>query len=233
MTLFLFDVDGTLVRTGGAGRAAMIEAGRRLFGVEDLFSGRDFAGAVDTGIVSHALFAAGLAPTARRLGRFRQVYLRALRRRLPAHPGALLPGVEAVLAALAGRAMLGLQTGNWEEGARLKLGHYGVLGAFPAGLGGFGDDGPARDGLLAAALPRARRRGWDGRRVVVLGDTPLDVLAARRAWARLPGRRPELVTVALPTGVSPREELEAAGPDLLLEDLVAGRHAIVALGHGG
>ncbi len=233
MTLFLFDVDGTLVRTGGAGRAAMIEAGRRLFGVDDLFSGRDFAGAVDTGIVSHALLAAGLSPTPRRLGRFRRAYLRALRRRLPAHPGALLPGVEPLLAALGGRGMLGLQTGNWEEGARLKLGHYGVLGPFSPGLGGFGDDGPSRDGLLAAAVPRARRRGWDGRRVVVLGDTPLDVEAARRAWARLPGRRPELVTVALPTGVSPRAELEAVRPDLLLEDLVAGRHAIVGLASGG
>ena len=86
--LVLFDIDGTLLNSGGGGRAAMIAAASELFGCPQLFDNLSFAGAVDSGIVAHALACAGIPPTPRRMGRMRATYARRLTRDLFANPGA-------------------------------------------------------------------------------------------------------------------------------------------------
>ena len=91
--LVLFDIDGTLLNSGGRGRAAMVAAASSLFHRPGMFDDLSFAGAVDSGIVARAMFMAGINPTPRRMGRMRATYARRLRRDLFANPGALCPGV--------------------------------------------------------------------------------------------------------------------------------------------
>ena len=229
MTLVLFDIDGTLIQTGGAGSTAMRLTGAQLFGVPDLFAGRSFAGIVDDGIVGGAMEAAGIPPTPRRLGRFKRAYLRRLRRHIHEHPGRALPGAHAAVAACVDRALVGLQTGNWRVGAETKLSHFGLWQPFAHGIGGFGCDARARPGLMPAALRRAQRHGWAGGRVVVVGDTPADVTCAREGVALWKGPGVELVTVAVATGVPDRARLAASSPDLLVDDLVVGLESILSL----
>ncbi|MEC7947223.1 MAG: haloacid dehalogenase-like hydrolase, partial [Myxococcota bacterium] len=229
MTLVLFDIDGTLLQTGGAGSTAMRRAGARLFGVPDMFAGRSLAGVVDDGIVAGAMEAAGIPATPRRLGRFNQVYHRLLRRHIHEHPGRAMPGVYRLVAACRDRAVVGLQTGNWRVGAKTKLAHFNLWEPFSHGVGGFGCDASERPGLMPAALRRARRHGWSGGRVVVIGDTPADVRCARAGIAGWRGPAVELVTVAVDTGKPSRAELEASNPDLLVSDLEAGHDAVLAV----
>lgn len=229
MTLVLFDIDGTLIQTGGAGSTAMRRAGARLFGVPDLFAGRSFAGIVDDGIVSGAMEAAGIPATRRRLGRFKRTYLRLLRRHIHEHPGRAMPGVHALVEACAARALVGLQTGNWRVGAETKLAHFDLWRPFSHGIGGFGCDASERPGLMPAALRRARRHGWRGGRVVIIGDTPADVRCAREGVARWRGPAIDLVTVAVDTGKPSRAEILASEPDLFVDDLAVGREAVLRL----
>jgi phosphoglycolate phosphatase len=177
--------------------------------------------------VGGALDAAGIPPTPRRLGRFRRTYVRILRRTIDRYPGRVHPGVRELVAALRGRALLGLQTGNWRPGAQAKLAHFGLWAPFAAGVGGFGCDADEREGLLPAALSRAMRHGWRGGRVLVLGDTPADVQCARRGVAAWRGPGVDLVTVAVRTGFAAPDALAACGPDLLFDDLAAAASAIL------
>jgi phosphoglycolate phosphatase-like HAD superfamily hydrolase len=219
--LVLFDIDGTLLRTHGAGRAAMTEAGRHLFGVADLFGAFDFAGAVDSVIVRAALRAQGLDPTPRRLGLFQATYLRALRRRLAQVGGVRCPGVDEALHTLGSRAPIGLLTGNWRDGAEAKLETVGLGGHFPPGFGGYGGDAADRSGLLPVALRRAARRGLRVDRVVVIGDTEADVRCARQGHRTLGPGAPTLITIGVRTGFASPGSLEQSQPDHLVDRLSA------------
>ena len=225
-TLFLFDIDGTLLRTGGAGRRALSLATGRLFGRPDAFEGESFAGAVDFGLADRALRRIGVAPTPRRVGRLRATYVRFLRRTLQEHVGAgsaaSCAGVPAAVALAREHGALGLLTGNWREGARAKLDAVGLWADFGGAVAATGSDARVREALLPIALRRARRRGLSVGRVVVIGDTPADVRCARAGIATLGSRAPALVTVAVATGVVSREALVPAEPDLLLDDLASG-----------
>jgi phosphoglycolate phosphatase-like HAD superfamily hydrolase len=106
--------------------------------------------------------------------------------------------------------VLGLLTGNAREAARLKLEHFRLDCFFP--FGAFGDRHVDRSDVAKEALSELRRRigpEVDGRRIWVVGDTPLDISCARWIGAR---------AVAVATGEHTRDQLRAAGPDLLLDD---------------
>jgi phosphoglycolate phosphatase len=221
LTLFLFDIDGTLIRTGGVGRASMVEASRRLFGRIDLFDRFDFAGAVDPVIVSTALHHIGIHPDARRLGRFRATYVRALQRNIPLARGGVCGGVHEALGAIPVEEPVGLITGNWPEGARIKLEHFSLWSRFSPTISGFGGDAPDRSGLFGVALRGAARRSLQPKRVVVIGDTESDIRSARRGHARLGPSAPELITIGVRTGFGSPEALEASAPDLLVDQLTA------------
>jgi phosphoglycolate phosphatase len=223
MALFLFDIDGTLVRMGGAGSRAMAKVFEQRYGVADAFSTVDFRGNLDPRIVRSAMQQAGIDATPAEIGRFRQAFVRALEREVdPSRDSRqqLCPGVPAALAALSKRGAIGLVTGNWEEGARIKLGAFGLWSSFEAGPKAFGDDGEERADLVGVAIDRAKALGCYSKPVLMLGDTPNDVRSAKAAYA---------TSVALLTGWDHASDLRAANPDLVLENLESGLEALLAL----
>lgn len=212
--LLLFDIDGTLLHAGGAGRLALSRALRTEFGLgEPAFEELGFAGRTDRAIASEALRRNGLEPEEPLYQRYLDAYLTHLPKALRERTGQVLPGATDLLAALAGRedVALGILTGNIEEAARLKLAHFELAGFFPGGgRGGFGDHHHDRDHVARDADLAMREYVAEDACVWVIGDTPLDVRCARAIGAR---------AIAVCTGFSSREELEASKPDHLLDDL--------------
>jgi phosphoglycolate phosphatase-like HAD superfamily hydrolase len=213
--VFLFDIDQTLIVSGGAGMTAMSRAFEQIWDIEDGFAGIAFAGRTDPAIfkeamANHGLLAANWKPD---LERFRDRYLVELRATIKEKDGKVLPGVIELLTALQGvpHCHVGVATGNFIEGARIKLSHYGLWQRFSGGA--FGDDAEDRGELVGVGIKRFHQvagPGLDPRDFVVVGDTPNDVAAARANGA---------FAVAVATGYSPEEELYEAGADLVFKDL--------------
>ncbi|MEK7366442.1 MAG: HAD hydrolase-like protein [candidate division NC10 bacterium] len=214
--ILLFDLDGTLVLTGGAGVRALARAFQDLYGLQDAGRGVPFHGRTDLRIIRdiverklHRPMGAdeAVAICDRYLPYLEEEVQRSATYRV-------LPGVPALLTLLAARGdcLVGLGTGNVEAGARIKLARADLNRFFP--FGGFGSDAEDRVELLrrAAARGEARRGpGADGlAQVVVIGDTHLDVESGRALGAR---------TVAVATGGESAAALEQAKPDVLLADL--------------
>ena len=182
-TLLLFDIDGTLVLTGGAGARAMVRAFEEVFGFFNGLGTLSMAGRTDAWITAQMLTAHGLDPDPAQLRQLHDVYTGHLVHEVRQDsPGkVLLPGVTALLDVLAARddVFLALLTGNYREGARIKLEHFDLWRYFRAGA--FGDEAHDRNGLLWKALDDVREAGGGAFRpadVVVIGDTPLDVAVA-------------------------------------------------------
>jgi phosphoglycolate phosphatase-like HAD superfamily hydrolase len=215
-TVLLFDIDGTLLSTGGAGHRAMVGAFAQLHGREDVFEGLAFAGMTDRAIVRHGLGRVLPDVGDDDIDRALDAYVARLEGELARSAGyRVLPGVFAVLDALRGVADLaiGLGTGNVRRGAFAKLARGGLDGNF--GFGGFGCDAEDRAELLRAGARRgADRLGApvERCRVVVVGDTPKDVAAARGIGARC---------VGVGTGSYTPEELRACGADRAFTTLEA------------
>ncbi|MCX7869053.1 MAG: haloacid dehalogenase-like hydrolase [Terrimicrobiaceae bacterium] len=211
--LLLFDIDGTLMTSAGAGEGALTDAMLRRFGVKEDLEGISLAGATDAAIARSLLAKHGLPPTIENTTALLDSYLESLAARLPRHNGRLLPGILPLLEALRARpdCVLGLLTGNVEAGARLKLSHYGVWHFFE--FGPFADDHHDRNELGRFARRRAEERAgaeFPPERIWVIGDTPRDVACGKAIGAR---------TAAVATGIYPLEALAACQPDLLLPDL--------------
>jgi phosphoglycolate phosphatase len=211
----LFDVDGTLVLTGGAGVRAMSRAFEEVFGIARGFDGIPMAGRTDPLILAAAMTRSGIVSDESVLTSFREVYLRRLAEELhqPALRKGVLPGVSELLTALADRqdVVLGLLTGNVSGGARLKLEHFNLWHFFACGA--FGEEGADRNALVPVALERVEARGVrvaSPRHVLVVGDTPLDVECALSAGAR---------AIAVATGGTPASILREAGAEVVFPDL--------------
>jgi len=214
--IVLFDIDGTLV-WGGPAKHAFVDAMVETYGTAGSFELVSFAGKTDPQIARELLVGAGLTPgeIEEGFGRLWERYLTNLEARLPDDPVEVLPGVGALLAALGEHDDIGvgLLTGNIEGGARLKLGSGGLVEHFT--FGSYGSDHEERDELPAIAVRRARDLWGElvsADRAVIVGDTPRDVACGRAGGTR---------TVAVATGSSGVRELEAVGPDHVLEDLSA------------
>jgi phosphoglycolate phosphatase len=211
--LFLFDIDGTLINTGGAGSAAMRAAFATLYGVEDAFRGIEFTGRSDLAIIQDALILAKVAADgslAEALKRFKRGYYRQLPLTLVKSQGRVLPGVDGLLQALSQdqSATVWLGTGNFRNSAGIKLRYYGLWHYFKGG--GFGDRTSERALLIAQGIRAANRRAGRHGTVFVIGDTVHDIAAAKANRA---------VAVGVATGTTPASDLEAAGADLVLESL--------------
>jgi len=214
--LLLFDVDGTLVLTGGAGERAMNRAFAELFGVARGFEGIPMAGRTDPIIVSEALARAGIAATDASVAQFRERYFVRLAEELevPAPRKTMMPGVRALLDVLEARpdTHLALLTGNYSEAARVKLGHFDLWRYFACGA--FGEDAAERAQLVEVALRRCQALGCSPAfapgDVFVVGDTPLDVACARANGAR---------SIAVATGPYGAAQLRQSGADVVFEDL--------------
>lgn len=211
--LLLFDIDGTLLTSGGAGEQSLRATMRDRFGVEEDMAGITLAGATDKLIATQLLEKHGLAVTPENISALLDAYLAHLADRIAHHPGRLLPGIVALLERLKGRAdcLLALLTGNLRRGAEIKLGHYGVWDYFE--FGAFADDHHDRNEL--GRFARARALDHHGEeflpeQIFVIGDTPRDIECGRAIGAK---------TVAIATGVYSTAELAEHAPDFLFADL--------------
>jgi phosphoglycolate phosphatase len=214
--LVLFDIDGTLVLTGKAGLRGMNRALHEVFGQPRALEGIPVAGRTDWAILTDAVRLYGRELDEALLDDLRARYVARLAEEI-AHPGegvkAVMPGIRPALDALAERddVLVGLLTGNFIEGARVKLGHFDLWRYFR--FGAFGDDAADRNLLVPVAVGRARAFGWPdvaANDVIVVGDTPADVACAHAAGA---------TAVAVATGGSSVEELRATGAEFVFEDL--------------
>jgi phosphoglycolate phosphatase-like HAD superfamily hydrolase len=222
LTLVLFDIDGTLVQTGRAGVRGMNQAFVELFGVDNALDGVPVAGRTDRAIVAEALARAGQPDDLDTITRVREYYCR----RLPAamadpasRPMSVLPGVLDLLGELDARSdvVTGLLTGNFASGAAIKLGHFDLWTRFR--FGAFGDHHAERRALVADAVVAAAEHGhpdFAPDRIVIIGDTPLDVDCAHAYGAR---------AIAVATGMYPRDVLEQTGADLTVTTLADVPHA--------
>lgn len=212
-TLVLFDIDGTLIHTAGAGVRGMNSAFDLIHRYPDALEGVPIAGRTDRAIVSEALRKVGVEPSADAISSIRDTYLDHLPAELDRRsdgPYGVLPGVRELLEALAAcdAAAVGLLTGNFARGARIKLGHFDLWDRFV--LGAFGDDHVDRRDLVPVAIKEAQGLGLSPARVVVIGDTPLDIDCAHAHGA---------TAVGVATGIYSRQVLVTAGADIAVETL--------------
>jgi phosphoglycolate phosphatase len=222
-TLLLWDIDGTLLGSGGAGVRAFDQALADEFGVRGSLAHLAWAGRTDGWIAGRVLEEYGLPATAANVARLIDAYLARLPPELD-RTGAVLPGVIDILEAACDHPMIvqGLLTGNVERGARVKLGHFGLWDYFP--FGAFADDSLDRNELGPHALRRAEVHAGGPvapDRVWIIGDTAHDIACARAIGAR---------AMAVTTGYGTRESLLAAGPDHLLDSLAPAEAFWAALG---
>ena len=224
--LLLFDIDGTLITSGGAGEGALMDAVKQRFGIEEDLEGITIAGATDALIARMILEKNALATSAENITALLDAYLSFLGNRLSRHSGCVLPGIVSLLDRLRLRrdCVLGLLTGNLVRGAEIKLSHYGVWDYFE--FGAFADDHHDRNELPKFACARALEthgEEFPPERVFVIGDTPRDIECGKAIGAR---------TVAIATGNYSRAQLSDHNPDFLFDDL-SDTDAVIAVLLGG
>ncbi|MBC8356779.1 MAG: HAD family hydrolase [Planctomycetes bacterium] len=212
MLTLLFDIDGTLINTGGAGGAALIEAFREDFGIDNPAK-VPFSGRTDRGIGTNLFAQHEIDDSPDNWQRLCDGYLARLPVHLPKRGGRVLDGVLRLLERLESQesVAIGLLTGNLRDGARIKLSYFGLFEHFA--FGGYGDKHRDRNGVAGEAVAAARQHAdgsFDSQRVWVIGDTPLDISCARMINAKV---------LAVATGMHPAGELADSHPDVLLEDL--------------
>jgi phosphoglycolate phosphatase-like HAD superfamily hydrolase len=213
MKFILFDIDGTLLDSGGAGTRALNSAFEEIFAVKDAFRSISMAGKTDMQILKEAFeryhvdYSNGIMPE------FYRSYTRYLRENMRNASGHIKPGIREALRELQARKeyVLGLLTGNIEEGARIKLDYFWLNSFFD--IGAFGNDDEDRDRLLPIAVEKLFKRNSlrvSFRDCVVIGDTPRDVSCSKPYGA---------FSLAVATGPYSAGTLFEAGADVVLKDL--------------
>ena len=213
MKFILFDIDGTIMDSGGAGTRAMDAAFMELFSVRNAFQNVSMAGKTDMHILKEGFefhnidYSNGVIPE------FYRIYVRYLNENMKSAGGHVKPGIREALRRLhaQGECILGLLTGNIEEGARIKLDFFGLNDYFS--IGAFGNDDEDRDRLLPIAVDKLFKQnslkvGY--RDCIVIGDTPRDISCSKPYGA---------FSVAVATGHYPAATLSEAGADVVLNDL--------------
>lgn len=211
--VLFFDIDGTMLHTGGAGQKAMELALREEFRIPEPFDAVHTAGRTDRGIENEVFARCGIPLTESERQRFSRAYLERLPHCLRELPGGLLPGVRPLLEELSRnpRVHLSLLTGNYAEGAWMKLRHFEIADFFTGGA--YGDHHPERDDVARDALSHVQttlRKQVPGNAVWVIGDTPADIRCARAIGAK---------AAAVATGVYSHEQLHPHTPDELFHNL--------------
>src|SRR5258708_8845610 len=211
--LLLFDIDGHLIHSGGAGVQALKSAFKERFGIDDDLHDIEIAGMTDSGIVVTILSKHKIHATNENVSAFLDSYVHFLSLELPRREGKLLPGVLELLRKLKSRShlVLGLLTGNVSRGAQLKLEHYGVWHFFE--FGAFSDDHQDRNQLGSFARARAKEkhgREFLAAEIDVNGDTPRDIACGKALRARTGG---------VATGTWSRDALAKHHPNFLIDDL--------------
>jgi len=209
----LFDIDGTLIDPGGAGRKSVTQAFNKVFSISDAFASIAMDGKTDIQIIKEGLSAHRLPAGERVICSIVSEYVKNLKKEIDKKTKHLMPGVYELLNALqeTDGYWLGLLTGNIQQGARIKLGAFNLNGYFP--VGAFGDDHEDRNMLLPVAVERLKKA--EGITIeypdcIVVGDTPLDVQCAKPFGA---------TSIAVATGPHSYDELLQTEADYVLKDL--------------
>jgi phosphoglycolate phosphatase len=212
MTVLLFDIDGTLLHAGGAGQAAMELALAEEFDRREKVHGIPTAGRTDRAISADLFAFHGLPLTDENIEKFKRAYFQRLPHALKNLGGAVLPGVPDLLSALSRDShwLLGLLTGNFAEGAALKLRHFELNQHF--GFGAYGDLHVERNDVATIAWSETQRLRPLAvpEQVWVIGDTPADIACGRTIGAK---------TLAVATGYYTLDQLKICEPDFLCADL--------------
>ena len=214
--LVLFDIDGTLIHTGGAGVKAFAKTFTTEFNAVDGVERLKFAGRTDTSLVREFFGLYQIEPTPHNFHRFFERYVFWLDHILRDSKTEVCPGAWEFIQALQGlpqAPLLGLLTGNIRLGAEIKLRHFNLWDEFQTG--GFGDDHEERDQIAAVARDRGSRilgTKLCGDEVLVIGDTALDIRCARAIGAR---------ALAVATGGAELADLTRHQPDWAIQDLRA------------
>ena len=212
--LILFDIDGTLVRTGGAGVKAFVRTFATEFGLHHGVEKLSFAGRTDTSLVREFFRLHEVDPHPDNFARFFHRYVFWLDHFLHQLNGRTLPGAHELIAAmraLPSPPLMGLLTGNIQLGAEIKLRHLGLWNHFICGA--FGDDHEDRNQLAVIAQERGGRllkRKLRGEEILVIGDTPADIACARAIEARC---------LAVATGGYAFTDLQQLSPTWVVRDL--------------
>ena len=218
--LVLFDLDGTLVDAGGCGRRALVHAMKNLYGVTPQFDHTLISGRTDEDnfAVVYGLIKKGKKPSATEMKKMKAAYLDLLPQEVQASVRGkkykLVRGVKKFLEFLAKDKdmVLGLGTGNLEEGARLKLEPSG-LGKFFT-VGGYGSDGRTREEMLKSAVKRAEKKyktHLEPQNVFVIGDTHRDIVAAKNCGFH---------SAVLTNGFGEAQKIQRAAAELEARDFV-------------
>jgi phosphoglycolate phosphatase-like HAD superfamily hydrolase len=212
--LVLFDIDGTLIHTGGAGVKAFAKVFQTFFNAQDGFEKLKFAGRTDISLVREFFVYHKIAETPENFERFFEPYVFWLDYILNHSKTEACPGVWEFLRdlnALPKPPMIGLLTGNIRLGAEIKLRHFDLWKEFVTGA--FADDNEDRDLIAVAARARGRRllgKNLRDDEILVIGDTPFDIRCGRAINAKV---------LAVATGGATFEELQRHQPDWVVKDL--------------
>ncbi len=215
MKVILFDIDGTMILSGGAGNRALTQAFKKLFCLDNALDGIKPDGKTDPAIIREMCRKSlGRDCRAEELDFLCKQYLNFLRREVPESPGyRLMPGIPELLEQLESKdnVIMGLATGNLEEGARIKLGRAGLNRYFR--FGGFGSDCEDRGGLTKIAISRSQELiGQEPKKqdIYIVGDTPFDIQSSTLLGT---------TSVAVATGSYSTAQLKEYQPDYLFPDL--------------
>jgi len=214
MKLLLFDIDGTLLLTNGAGTRAANRAFENIYGILEAMTKIDAAGKTDPIILQEIFmneFNRDYSPEEAQ--ELYKLYIPFLEEETNNSETTVMPGIPNLLESLSSRedTVLGVATGNIEQGAWIKLRSAGLDTHFK--FGGFGSDSHSREHLILKAKERAKDHmdyNTDIKKTFVIGDTPFDINHGRAAGA---------VTVGVATGSYSKSELEEHRPDHLFNDL--------------
>jgi phosphoglycolate phosphatase len=212
--LALFDIDGTLVHTGGAGVKAFAKVFETEFNARDGFEKLKFAGRTDVSLVREFFQYHNIPETDDNFERFFEEYVFWLDHILERSQTDACPGIWEFIAGLRAQPkppMIGLLTGNIRLGAEIKLRHFDLWKEFETGA--FADDNEDRDLIAVAARERGRRllgKNLRDDEILVIGDTPFDIRCGRAINAKV---------LAVATGGATLEELKRHQPDWAVEDL--------------
>jgi phosphoglycolate phosphatase len=212
--LVLFDIDGTLIHTSGAGEKAFARVFANFFGVTDGTEKLKFAGRTDVAILREFFVHNAIAPSPENMEQFFEAYVFLLEHMLQSLPGGVHPGVWTwlhELRALPHQPVIGLLTGNIRLGAEIKLRQFNLWGQFATGA--FADDSAERNEIAAIAKQRGEGllgQTLQGDEVLVIGDTPLDIACARAIGAKI---------LAVGTGMYRPKDLLPLKPDWAVDNL--------------
>jgi phosphoglycolate phosphatase-like HAD superfamily hydrolase len=213
MQYILFDIDGTLIDSGGAGMLSLNLAFKEFFSVDDAFRAIRMAGKTDLQIVNEALRMHNIDSSNGNVPGFFASYVRHLEITIHDRKGHIKPGIRQALELLHVRddIVLGLLTGNIETGAMIKLEAFGLAEFFEAGA--FGENDPDRNKLLPIAVEKLREKKGieiDYSQCIVIGDTPRDVECSKPYGA---------YAIAVATGPYSYDELSGTAADAVFHDL--------------